>query len=97
MRAAVSEFKMQFERRHQHGAAIPVIARVVDVLEAGSHIDSAPNVRRVIGFDDVFSAITKRAITEQETESPIGEINLMVFANSIGHHGQASTVVYAMP
>src|SRR5438067_13342632 len=91
------EFQMQSQRRHEHWPAILVIARIVDVLEARSDIDSTPHVGSIVGFHDVFAAIAKRTVTEQETQPAIGEINLMVLANSIGDHRRARTVEPAMP
>src|SRR5215469_2061833 len=88
---------MKAERWHGDRAAITVIPGIVDVLHARSYVNSAPNVRGVVGFHDVFTAITKCAITEQETESAIGEVNLMIFADAIGDYGQACAVEAPMP
>src|SRR2546430_8315088 len=38
-------------------------------------LDSTPHVGSIVGFHDVFAAIAKRTVTEQETQPAIGEIN----------------------
>jgi hypothetical protein len=48
---------MEPERQHEHWPAVTVVARIVDVLQAGSNIDSAPRVSGVIGLDNVLAGI----------------------------------------
>ena len=62
---------MQSQRRHEHWPAILVIARIVDVLEARCDVGSSPHVGSIVGFHDVFAAIAKRTVTQQETEPAI--------------------------
>ena len=54
-------------------------------------------MRGVISFHDIFAAIPKAAITEQEAEPAIREVNLVIFADSVGDYRHASAVVPAMP
>src|SRR6516164_8017161 len=88
---------MQSQGWHEHWPAILIIAWIVDVLQTRGDVDSAPNVGGIIGFHDVFAAITERAVTEQEAESSVGKINLMIFRDVIGNDGHACAVVSAMP
>src|SRR5215831_7090544 len=91
------EFHMQSQGRHEHRTAILVIARMVDVLEARSEVDSPPHVGSIVGFHDVLAAIAKRAVTQQETQPAVAKVNLVILANSIGDHRHARTVVSTMP
>src|SRR5208282_5202894 len=59
--------------------------------------DSAPNVRRVIRFDDVFPPIVQPAIAQQKTETAICQIHLMIFLDAVRDEGNAGTVLFAMP
>jgi hypothetical protein len=55
------------ERGHKHRTAVAIVPRIGDALQAGSHVEAAPDVGCVIALNDIFTAIMKRAVTEQET------------------------------
>ena len=44
-------------RFDQHGAAVSVVAGVVDGLQVEGVVDAAPGVQVVVAFDDVFAAV----------------------------------------
>src|SRR5690349_8854372 len=54
-------------------------------------------MRGVVRFNSLFTAITNRAVSQQEAQSAIGKVNLMVLANAIRDEGHAGAVVAAMP
>ena len=56
--ARVLEFDMCAQGWHDHGAAIAIVARVINILHAGCEINSTPDVRGVIKLDDVLAAVT---------------------------------------
>ena len=78
------KFDVQSQCRHEHWTAVLIVSAIIDVLQARSKVNSAPDMRRVVGFHNVFAAIAKRAVAQQETQSSIGKINLMVLANAVG-------------
>ena len=88
---------MQPQGGHDHWTAIPVVAGIVDVLKARSHIDTAPEVCGLIGLHDFFTAILEGSITEEEARASISKIDLVILADGIGDEGQARAVVAAMP
>ncbi len=88
---------MEAERGDEDGAAVAVVAGIVDVLQAGGEVNAAPDVGCIVGFDDIFAAIVEAAIAEQEAESAIGEVILVVLLDSIGDECDASAVLFAMP
>src|ERR1700691_584397 len=49
------ELNMRPKPRHHHRSPVAVVTRIVNMLNAGRDINSAPNVRCVVGFDDVFA------------------------------------------
>jgi hypothetical protein len=57
------KFEMKSKRWNKYWTAVAVIAGVVGVLQVGGEVDSAPNVNRLIGFDDVFAAVAQPSIT----------------------------------
>src|SRR5271166_6590443 len=88
---------MSAERRHNHWTAIAVVSGMVDVLHAGSKINAAPHVDRVIRFHDVLPTIVQFAVAEQKAEPAIGEVGLMIFLDCVGDKGDACPVLLAMP
>ena len=52
-----SEFQVKPEGWHQHGAAVTIVSRVDDILQARSHVDTAPNVCVVERFDNIFATV----------------------------------------
>jgi len=88
---------MRAERGHYHRSTIPVVSGIVDVLQAGRQIDSTPNVNRVKGLHDVLTTVVQVAIAEEKAEAPIGEIDLVIFLDCVGHEGNACPILFAMP
>src|SRR5580704_11878867 len=88
---------MGAERRDNHGPAIAVVSRIVDVLHARSQVNAAPHVDGVVGLDDILPAIVQLAIAEEKAEATIGEVGLVIFADCIGDESNACPVLLAMP
>jgi hypothetical protein len=78
-------------------AAVAVVAGIDDVLHSRREIDSAPDMRRIVGLENVFAAVVQMAIAEEETQSTIGQIILMVFLDSVGEESDAGAILLAMP
>jgi hypothetical protein len=55
------------------------------MLQARSHVDATPNVCGVIGFDNVFAAIVEPTVTDEEAESSISEIGLVILITNISN------------
>lgn len=55
---------METESGHDHRAAVTVVAGVADVLEICRNGDTAPEVQRVIAFEDLLRAVVECPITE---------------------------------
>src|SRR5579871_771478 len=92
-----SEFHMGTERRYNHRSAVAVVSGIIDVLHTGRHINSAPDVCRVVGLHDGLAAIVQAAIAEQKTQSAGRQIILVIFFDGIGHKSHASAILLAMP
>lgn len=82
---------------NDHRSAVAVISGIVDMLSAGREVNPAPDVCCVIRFEDVLSPVPQASITEQETFSAVGQIDLMVFLNSIGHERNPGAILLAVP
>ena len=79
------------------GAAVAVVAGIVDVLHAGREIDSAPDVHGVVRLEDVFAAVVEVAVAEEESEASGGEIVLVILLDGVADEGDAGAVLLAMP
>ena len=53
------------------------------MLQAGSHIDAAPNVSCIVALHDILAAVVEAAIAKQEAKSTIGEIVLVIFLDGV--------------
>jgi len=67
------------------------------VLHSRRNIDSSPDVRRVIRFNDVLPSIIQPAVAQQKSKAAIGQIYLMIFLDSIRHERNTRAVLRAMP
>jgi hypothetical protein len=79
------------------GAAVAVVAGVVDVLHIERVEHAAPGVVVVVAFDDVFAAVVEVAVAEQEAEAAEFQILLVVGLDGVGDDGEADLVDGAMP
>src|SRR5580698_4158663 len=85
------------ETGHGDRAAVPVVSGVVDVLHARGDIDSAPDVSRVVGFQNVFPPVGQGAVAKKETKSSIRQVGLMVLDDAVGNECDAGSILLAMP
>src|ERR1700719_295194 len=93
----LSEVDVGADARNQHGAAIFVVARIIDVLQVERHEETAPQMCGVEGFNNFFGAVGEAGVAEEEAEAAEREILLMGFDNSIGDERHAGAVVVAAP
>ena len=56
------ELHVQAQRRDENRPTVAVVARIVDVLQSKCRIDAAPRVKRVVGFNNIFTAVVQAAI-----------------------------------
>src|SRR5262245_5825865 len=82
---------------HRDRSAIPVVAGVVDVLQAGGRGPSSPQPRGVVRLDDGFAAVREAAVAEQETEAAEAQVLAMRFGQAVGHERDADLVLAAPP
>ena len=88
---------MGAEGGDQDGAAVAVVAGIVDVLDAGGEINATPDVDGVVGLEDVFAAVVESAVAEQKAEAAVREIVLVILLDGVGDEGDAGAVLLAMP
>jgi hypothetical protein len=62
----LSELYVGAERGDQDGAAVAVVAGIIDELQAGREVDAAPDVGCVVCLHDILTAVVERAVAEQE-------------------------------
>ena len=72
------EIYVTAHRRHIDWSAIPVVARVVDEAKSKGVEESAPDVKAVIGLNDILAAIVERPVAENEAMAAKLEIFLVV-------------------
>ena len=86
------ELHVRPEGGHDYRPAIAVVAGINDVLNAGSQIDSAPDVCRVIRFEDVLPPVVQPSVAKKEAVTAVRQIELVIFLNPVRYEGDASTV-----
>src|ERR1700730_13684303 len=91
------EFHVSPQARHHYRPPVAGVAGVDDVLYAGSDIDSAPDVRCVIRFDDVLPPVVQLSIAQEKTVPAVCQIDLVILLDAVRHKGNAGTVLPAMP
>src|SRR6476660_2312631 len=91
------KLEVESQRRHNHRAAIAVVAGVVDILETRGRINAAPNVQGVVHLYDIFAAIVETAITQQKSRAAEREIFLMIPRNAVGNKGDAGAIQCSSP
>src|SRR5713226_5902277 len=82
---------------HHHRPPVAVVTGIDDVLCSGSEIDSAPDVCRVIRFDDVLPPVVQLSIAQEETVPSVRQVDLVILFDAVRHEGNARTVLLAMP
>src|SRR5260370_29635815 len=93
----VLEFHMSPQSWHHHRPPVAVVTGIDDVLHSGSEIDSAPNVCRVIRFDDVLPAVVQLSVAQQEAVPTDCQIDLVILLDAIRPEGNAGTDLLALP
>jgi len=61
------------------GAAVAVVAGIVDVLDIEGEEETLPGVPGVVALDNVLASIVQAAIAEQKTEAAVLQIILVIF------------------
>ena len=69
---------MEPQRRHNHGPPVPVVAWIVDVLQAKRGVDPPPHMECVISLNNVFAPVPQAAVTEQKALASKREVYLVV-------------------
>jgi hypothetical protein len=78
-------------------AAVAVVAGIDDILHSGSEIDSAPDVRRVIRFDDILPPVVQTSIAQQEAHPAMRQVNLVILRDRVTRQRQPRAIIAAMP
>src|ERR1700722_12356677 len=91
------EFDVGAESRRDHWAAVAVVARIGNMLQARRQVNTAPHVDGVIGLEDVLAAVVEMAVAEQKAQAPGGEIILVIPLDGIAHKGGPGAILFAVP
>src|ERR1700693_1370605 len=66
-------------------------------LEAGGEVNAAPDVDRVVGFQNIFAAVVESSIAEEEAEAAIGEVVLVILLDGVRDQGESGAILFATP
>src|SRR5438128_3691482 len=83
--------------RHQHRPPIAVVSGMVNVLQAGGEIQSAPHLCRIVTLDNIFAAVPESTVADEKTIATIGQIDLMIFSNRVAYDGYAGAISPTAP
>src|SRR5581483_3178732 len=95
--ARQSQIDVQPEARHDHWPAVAVVARIVDVLHVESGEDALPQVEVVERLEDVLAPVVEGSVAEQEAESTVREVELVVAPDAVGDEHRSGLVEFAPP
>src|SRR2546429_6557351 len=88
---------MEPQRRHNHRSPVPVVAWIVDVLEAKRGEDPPPHMERVVSLKDVFASVTQAPITRQKSLASEREIFLVASRDAVRNKCQPPAVEFSIP
>src|ERR1035437_9982647 len=89
------QFQMQAKARDNHRAAIKVVGGVTHVLQIRRNEHAPPEVRGIVGFQDVLPAIGKGTIADDETQASVSEVVLVGTRDGVG--GEGHTGAWPLP
>ena len=58
---------MKAQTRHDDGASVTIVSRVVDILDIERGVYPPPNVQRVIRLCDIFATIVELPVPQYES------------------------------
>src|SRR5256885_9145078 len=88
---------MKAQHLDERWAAVLVVARVVDVLQASRRRYAAPEMRGVVRFEDVLATITQRPVSKQKPLAALRQILAVRCGQTVGHDSNSEPVVRSMP
>src|SRR6267378_12046 len=88
---------MQPQRWRDYGTAVPVIAGIVDVLQAKRWINPAPHVERLVALNNVLASVVQLAIAEKKTHAAEREVLLVATRDAVRNERQTSAVKFPAP
>jgi len=88
---------VQSEAGDEHRPAIAVVAGILDMLQVGSHVNSAGDMCGVVSLDNIFATVIQTGISEKKAQASGGEIKLMIFADGVRDEGYACAVLVPVP
>src|SRR5882762_1480551 len=91
------ELQMQAQAWHDYRSPVPVVAGIVDVLQAKRRINSPPHVECVVGLDDILAAVIETPIAEKKTGAAEREVFLVVTRDAVRNKYQTGAVELSMP
>src|SRR5216683_667247 len=91
------ELQMQAQRRHDYRSAVPVISGIVNVLQAKRRINTPPDMKRVITFDDVLAPVVQASFAQQKAQAAQREVLLMVPRDAVRIKYQTGAVEFPVP
>src|SRR5262245_45266297 len=92
-----SELDVKAEHLDEDWPAIAVVARMIDVLQTARHRQATPEVRRVVGLDDVLAAVAERPVAKQESLAAEPQIFAMRRRQTVGDDGDAEPILRSLP
>ncbi len=61
------ELQMKPKGRNENGSARAIVAWMVDILRIQRSKYASPDMRRVVGFQDVLTGVTQFSVSQQES------------------------------
>src|SRR5712691_9909101 len=88
---------MKPQRRYDYRPAVPVVSRIIDVLQAKRREYSSPKMERVISLDNIFAAVIETAIAKQKAMAAEREVLVMIARDAIRNKNQTGAIEFSIP
>src|SRR5216683_4964366 len=88
---------MQTQRRHDYRSPVPVVTRIVDVLQAERGVNPSPHVERVVSLNNVLAPVIEAPVAQKKALTSEPKVLLMVPRDPARNKYQPGAVELSVP
>src|SRR5260370_8534681 len=88
---------MQTQRRHDYRSPVPVVTRIVDVLQAERGVNPSPHVERVVGLNNVLAPVIEAPVTQKKARSAQRQALRMIARDPVRNKTNTDALAPSIP